>query len=116
MNEVRRESLAGAVSCIVAAYDEELTIVRGERDTARAAAKQAVSEALHWKSNHADQVARCALLRERPDLPVDRIPAYKELTRLQGEVTALQGTLAALIEDRDTWRRYAKRLEQEPQA
>lgn len=28
-----------------------------------------------WKSNHADMVRRCAYLSQRPDLPVDRIPA-----------------------------------------
>jgi hypothetical protein len=29
----------------------------------------------HWKANHADMVRRCAYLSQRPDLPVDRIPA-----------------------------------------
>lgn len=43
------------------------------------------TKAQHWKSNHDDLVKRCALLREREDLPVDRIPAYAELTRLQEE-------------------------------
>ena len=38
---------------------------------------------LQCKAEHADMVKRCALLRERPDLPVDRIPAYNELVRLQ---------------------------------
>jgi hypothetical protein len=42
-----------------------------------------VAERDHWKANHDNAVARCALLRERPDLPVDRIPAYQELVRLQ---------------------------------
>lgn len=37
----------------------------------------------HWKSNHKAMVHRCAMLRDRPDLPVDRIPAYRELIRLQ---------------------------------
>jgi hypothetical protein len=37
----------------------------------------------HWISNNKDLANRCALLSQRPDLPVDRIPAYKELIRLQ---------------------------------
>lgn len=45
-------------------------------------------------------VARNALLRQRPDLPVDRIPAYRELVRLQGEMAvareALRDALQAL--------------------
>jgi hypothetical protein len=84
------KSVAEVVMLIIAAYDEELTIMRRERDEAKSAARQAEANARHWQSNHADQVARCALLRERPDLPVDRIPAYKELVRLQ-QAQAQQG-------------------------
>jgi hypothetical protein len=29
----------------------------------------------HWKANHADMVQRNAVLSQRPDLPVDRLPA-----------------------------------------
>lgn len=38
-----------------------------------------------WKNNHDQAVKRAALLRQRPDLPVDRIPAYEELAKLQGD-------------------------------
>lgn len=38
-----------------------------------------------WRAAHGDMVARNAVLRERPDLPVDRIPAHDELVRLQKE-------------------------------
>jgi hypothetical protein len=37
----------------------------------------------HWRANHAHLVQRNALLMQRPDLPVDRLPAYRELVRLQ---------------------------------
>ena len=47
-------------------------------------------EAAHWMANHDQQVARCSLLRQRPDLPVDRIPAYAELVRLQEENAELK--------------------------
>lgn len=40
----------------------------------------------HWKANHDQMVARKALLEQRPDLPVDRIPAYKEMEQLQREL------------------------------
>ena len=45
----------------------------------------------HWKSNHADVVQRLAIATQRPDLPVDRIPAIKELERLQDRVAELEG-------------------------
>jgi hypothetical protein len=44
---------------------------------------EALALAAHWKANHAHMAARCALLSQRPDLPVDRLPAYRELVRLQ---------------------------------
>lgn len=53
-----------------------------------------MKDAAHWKSNHDDLVKRCALLREREDLPVDRIPAYNELVRLQAENNRLVGMVS----------------------
>jgi hypothetical protein len=35
-------------------------------------------EISHWKANHADMVKRCEFLSQRPDLPVERIHAYKD--------------------------------------
>lgn len=46
-------------------------------------------EVAKWKNNHDNAVKRCALLRERPDLPVDRIPAYQEMIKLQNDVECL---------------------------
>lgn len=56
-----------------------------ERDLmlAMSAARHEARNADHWKANHDQQVARCALLAQREDLPVDRLPAYRELVRLQ---------------------------------
>lgn len=42
---------------------------------------------------HQDLVRRNAMLRERPDLPAERIPAYRELLRLQDENTYLKTVL-----------------------
>lgn len=39
--------------------------------------------AAHWKANHDNLVQRLSILLQRHDLPVDRIPAYRELVRLQ---------------------------------
>lgn len=58
---------------------ESLKVAREEN----AALKEELRE---WKANHEQMVRRCAILRERPDLPVDRIPAYEELVKLQNQV------------------------------
>jgi hypothetical protein len=48
-----------------------------------------------WQTAHADMVKRNALLRERPDLPVDRIPVHAELMRLQEENARLRANQPA---------------------
>jgi hypothetical protein len=60
--------------------------------------RDAKSEIEKWISNHNEMVRRNALLRERPDLPVDRIPAHNELIRLQDEVKELKYILEGLRE------------------
>jgi|GEM_PF-5883800 len=46
------------------------------------------------KSAHGNMVSRCALLRQRTDLPVDRIPAYNALVKAQDEIAVLREKLA----------------------
>lgn len=48
------------------------------------------------EANHADMVNRNRILLQRPDLPVDRIPAHSELVRLQGENTTLKSNIKEL--------------------
>lgn len=55
-----------------------------------------IAEVEHWKANHADMVARKALLEQRPDLPVDRIPAYREMERLQRELDRKDSTIRTI--------------------
>lgn len=42
------------------------------------------------EANNRDLVNRNRLLRQRSDLPVDRIPAHQEMVRLQEEVRSLE--------------------------
>ena len=58
----------------------------------RAEAAEKERDAL--KSAHSNMVTRCALLRQRTDLPVDRIPAYNSLVKAQDENAALKAKLA----------------------
>lgn len=119
LTDTERGHLAAAVECVIAAYEEELAIVRRERDLAESAARHEAGNANHWRTNHADQVARCALLRQRPDLPVDRIPAYEELTRLQMKLmTARAGLETAIFriegmlkgDDGQAWKEASKAM------
>lgn len=42
-------------------------------------------ELAQWKQHHQDMVERNAVLRNRHDLPVDRLPAHRRLIDLQEE-------------------------------
>lgn len=38
-------------------------------------------ELAHWKANHDHIKLHCSVLRDRPDLPADRLKAYQDLCR-----------------------------------
>lgn len=56
-------------------------------------AEAAEKERDDLKSAHGNMVTRCALLRQRTDLPVDRVPAYNALVKAQEEIAAMKGQL-----------------------
>lgn len=68
---------------VLAKHERSLLCQTLRHDYEKQRAEKAEAERDQWKAQHADMVKRCALLRERDDLPVDRIPAYQELVRLQ---------------------------------
>jgi hypothetical protein len=84
------------------------------------------AELKHWKSNHADVVSRLAIATQRPDLPVDRIPAMKEIESLRAENEQLKETklmlrgligeaedmLKRVISERDTFKNENKGLKE----
>jgi len=50
----------------------------------------------HWKSNHDEVIRKSAVLSQRPDLPVDRLPAIQ---RYEQQNTELKHSVNALRED-----------------
>ena len=56
-------------------------------------AEAAEKERDELKSAHGNMVTRCAFLRQRTDLPVDRVPAYNALVKAQEEIAALKTQL-----------------------
>lgn len=65
-------------------------------------------EVQHWKANHTDMVNRAAILAQREDLPVDRLPAFSEMARLQARVAELTTALAV---SRDAVKVLDKRID-----
>lgn len=65
------------------------------------------AELAHVKANHKNLVDKNAILRERPDLPVDRIPAVRRLEELVTENTKLH---KLIITEADEWLRFSKQM------
>ena len=57
-------------------------------------AEAAEKERDDLKSAHGNMVTRCSLLRQRTDLPVDRLPAYNALVKAQEEIAVIKAQLA----------------------
>ena len=47
-------------------------------------------EVAHWKANHDHQVERARILMERPDLPIERVEAYKKWQECEAELAAIK--------------------------
>jgi len=46
-----------------------------------------------WKSNHDAQVQRSRVLKERTDMPLERVKAYEQIGELQTEIGQMKGEL-----------------------
>ena len=52
-----------------------------ENERLRAALEFEKREAAHWKANHANRVEAARVLIERPDMPLERVDAYRKYLR-----------------------------------
>lgn len=58
--------------------------------------QKAEQEAAHWKANHECEVSRARVLKERPDMPLERVNAYNRMVELEEENKALKQRIASL--------------------
>jgi hypothetical protein len=59
-------------------------------NTALHRAKAAEKERDHWKANHANEVNRARILKERLDMPYERVDAYELIGELQAKLAAYE--------------------------
>lgn len=69
------------------------------------------SQVKHWKSNHTNMQKKNAILRQRPDLPVDRIPACAFIDDAAVKITELEQRLTDLQTDKESSISVIKGLE-----
>ena len=48
----------------------------------------------HWRANHAAEVLRARVLKERIDMPLDRVDAYKQIGELLARIAELEAERA----------------------
>ena len=79
--------------------------------TLTAAVEDLGNQVVQWKANARDMADRNAFLRERPDLPVDRLPAMRRLEELQETERFLTNAVDAAIKDMAYYHELAKKYE-----
>ncbi len=57
------------------------------------------AEVKHWKANHACEVERAIVLKERIDMPLERVSAYEQIGKLQSEKTSLETAYNRRVKD-----------------
>lgn len=72
-----------------------LAVLELWRETERKA-KASQNEAQQWKANHECEVQRARVLKERPDMPLERVNAYNRMVELENENKALKERMASL--------------------
>ena len=60
---------------------------------AREEIKRQAAEIAHWKNNHATEVRRARVLKERTDMPLERVRAYEQIGELREEIDRLKTRL-----------------------
>lgn len=92
-----------AAKCGYGAYSDPLMSKAADRIEQLEAEVAAIkAEAAHWKSNHATEVRRARILKERTDMPIDRVAAYekwKEDQNLLSGFYDLTGLMQSALEE-----------------
>lgn len=98
---VRRIKSSGAIGSVLdgtALPDEcgmtDQEIIQSLRDRLQASEKNAA----HWKSNHACEVQRARVLKDRLDMPLERVRAYAHIGNVQARNGVLSNALEKIIE------------------
>lgn len=87
--------ISGMTQC-VAAHNKFLE--RFAVAVANKAVEAPAKERDHWKANHENQVKRARILMERPDMPIERVNAYKHYSEMMANEQALKDKIAFLEE------------------
>lgn len=83
---------------------KDLTIGKMANDMAAAQA-----EIAHWKNNHETEVRRARILKERTDMPIERVQAYEKWGEDQRTLAASQVQIKVLRDALDNCRLFAAR-------
>lgn len=94
-----REGWVGAVRSLEQTRDELVTSLFRRNGELSAMLDKTRAEVAHWKGNHDHQVKMARTLRERDDLPVERLRFYDDVTAAFEENKRLKEQLANSIRE-----------------
>lgn len=102
MTPERAQALAGQIAKVNAllyggTHPELLDAAAALTDAADAIVRLR-ADVKHWQSNHNVLVEKNAFLSQRPDLPVDRIPAYAALVHAREFVRIQEGRIDVMTD------------------
>jgi len=83
------------------ATESAMDKVIDEKIEATIRAEAAEADRNHWKANHDNMAQRNSVLSQRPDLPVDRLPAIREYERMLAVKDAENERLIAALKEID---------------
>ena len=55
----------------------------------------------HWKANHASVVEQARILKERPDMPIERVKAYENWVAMAAQVEKMQNAIDSFLAAND---------------
>lgn len=65
-----------------------------ECEKLKAEREELAAQVTHWKANHASVVEQARILKERPDMPIERVKAYESYVAIQAKLAAAEKVMA----------------------
>lgn len=78
-------------------YISEIKRRQSEIDALRKERDELAAQVTHWKANHASVVEQARILKERPDMPIERVKAYESWVAMAVQVEKIRGMLAEVL-------------------
>ena len=77
---------------------EDYDLLKPKYEKLKAERDELAAQVTHWKANHASVVAQARILKERPDMPIERVKAYENWVAMAAQVEKMLNPADVLLE------------------